>query len=163
MAMMDSFLEIADAASFTLAAGTAGSLTLTNVIDLGASGTDTWGSGDTIYPGQWGVKGPLVLNVQTVSTVTGAASATNCNLVIRLHGAATAASAAGTGAGKTLLASTGNITSATFKVGGTKLWQVAIPRTTLRFLSVSAYVSDDPIDIDLNAWIGHDAEFGHMD
>lgn len=159
MAMMDSYLEFSDAQAVTLAAGAAGSVTSTNVIDLGASGTDTWGSGDTIYPATWR-QGELILNVQTVATVSGAASATNCNLVIKLRGAATAAACTGTA---TTILSSGNITSATFKVGGKKLWQIAVPQTTYRFLCLGYYVSDDPIDIDVNAWIGRDAEFGHMD
>ncbi len=162
MAMMDSFLEISDAQAVTLAAGAAGSVTGTNVIDLGAAGTDTWGSGDTIYPSRWN-KGELMINVQTVGTVSGAGSATNCNLIVRLLGSNTSAAACTPGGTSAVIVQSNSITSATYKVGGTKLWQIAMPRHNYRWMTLSYYVSDDPIDIAVNAWVGLDTEFGHMD
>jgi len=99
-----------------------------NIIDIGEYATDTWGSGQKIYPGWWEAsKIHVAIYSKFASTGTG-------DFKVLVRGVSTAASATAGFIGGLTYAASGTVPFSMFYNTGKLVWDVVIPSFHHRFM-----------------------------
>jgi hypothetical protein len=162
MSILDSLLEFDSKHLYTASYGAGDQVLCDNIIDLGPSGIDTWGSADPVYPASWRA-GELILNVY-IHTLPVSSGKMTFRL---LHADSTGELTPGSITAPVLLESAEfSIASPISALIGRKAWEVGLPKTIKRYLGLAFKIgagSTLGVGFQMSAWISKDAEYGAQD